>query len=247
MFCRYCGERISETVNNHVEEEITDVETEICESDNAGEIQQPELSQPKKFLDKKKMIILGLIVIVAVVGIGFGVKSYMDNKAREEYINQYNQYVDDIGTLNIKMLSDGAAAEDVCNLTLKVWSNAIWKTSDSKTDKYTKSNGTFVSDFNDALINLTKDKEVMTKRVALSSAIDDTAEKMEKMKNPPKDLEDKYGVLKEMFDVYQDFLNTAVTPSGSYTSYNSNLSDYSSELVKLYKKVDAFDLTHITQ
>lgn len=102
-----------------------------------------------------------------------------------------NQYVDDIGVLKIKMLGGAANAEKVCNLTLKVWSNAIWETSDTKTDKYE--------------------------------------------------------TLKEMFDMYEEFLEAPVTPSGSYKSYNENVNDLDSDFMKLYNKVDKFDLNHISK
>ena len=101
-FCPYCGAPLNE------KEDVTN-----------------QSSKVKKQMNKNKLIIIGFIALLAIAGIGFGMKTYLDNKAREEYVMNYNQYVDDIGVLKIKMLGGAANAEKVCNLTLKVWSNAI--------------------------------------------------------------------------------------------------------------------------
>ena len=261
-FCQYCGAPLSqeemeipetESVNEVKNtEDVKSVQEEpvvddVQEVNVTGENMQYSTSS-KKPAHKKKMI--GIIIAVAVIviaGIGFAVKNHMDNEKRKEYVETYNQYLDDIDSLKFEMLQGAADAEGVCNLTLSVWSNAIWEKADSKTDKYTRPNGVFVDDFNDALSNLTSDETVMQQRADLSLQVDNVSEKMEKMKNPPEGLEDKYETLKEMFDVYSDFLDVAVHPSGSYTSYNSDINSYDTSFMKLYRKVDALDLTHITE
>lgn len=240
-FCPYCGAPLNE------KEQVGDGEQVESKNIEVKEDVTNQSSKVKKQMNKNKLIIIGFIALLAIAGIGFGMKTYLDNKAREEYVMNYNQYVDDIGVLKIKMLGGAANAEKVCNLTLKVWSNAIWETFDTKTDKYVKPNGKFVSDFNEALTNMTKDQTVMNDRVALSLHIDETQEIMDKMKNPPEGLEDKYETLKEMFDMYEEFLEAAVTPSGSYKSYNENVNDLDSDFMKLYNKVDKFDLNHISK
>jgi len=47
--------------------------------------------------------------------------------------------------------------------------------------------------------------------------------------------------------MYEEFLEAAVTPSGSYKSYNENVNDLDSDFMKLYNKVDKFDLNHISK
>lgn len=48
---------------------------------------------------------IGIIIAVAVIviaGIGFAVKNHMDNEKRKEYVETYNQYLDDIDSLKLK-------------------------------------------------------------------------------------------------------------------------------------------------
>lgn len=57
-----------------------------------------------------------------------------------------------------------------------VWSNAIFKESDEKTDEYTQPNGCFVSDFNDALGNLFADS-------SFSEKVESVSDKQEAVNN----------------------------------------------------------------
>lgn len=52
---------------------------------------------------------------------------YSDKKAAKEYREAYNTYIDDLKKAQSLMLSGGSEAETLCNLTLKVWSNSIYK------------------------------------------------------------------------------------------------------------------------
>ena len=56
------------------------------------------------------------------------------------------------------MLSGASDAESSANLIKQVWYNSIYEKQDDETDKYTKPDGYFVSDFNDALGNLYSDE-----------------------------------------------------------------------------------------
>ena len=55
------------------------------------------------------------------------------------------------------MITGGAKAEEAGNLIKSVWYNAIYEERDNTTDKYTRPDGFFVDDFNDALANLFAD------------------------------------------------------------------------------------------
>lgn len=81
-----------------------------------------------KMAEKTKKIVTGIIIaIVICVGGGIGYKIYLDNKAEQIYSESYNEYIDNLGQVQILMLSGGSDAESLCNLTLKVWGNAISK------------------------------------------------------------------------------------------------------------------------
>ena len=78
----------------------------------------------------------------------------------------YNEYIDNLRKVQILMLSGGSDAESLCNLTLRVWGNAISKDFDNETDKYTKDKYGSWNDFNTALSNLYADYST-TKKVSI--------------------------------------------------------------------------------
>lgn len=119
--------------------------------------QQVEVASIKMATKTKKIIIGIIVAIIICAGGGVGYKIYSDNKAEQLYRESYNEYIDNLGQVQILMLSDGSNAESLCNLTLRVWGNAIYEDIDNETDKYTRPNGYFVSDFNEALANLYAD------------------------------------------------------------------------------------------
>ena len=57
------------------------------------------------------------------------------------------------------MIMGAIKAEDSGNLIHDVWYNTIYKESDSKTDKYTKTNHSFNEDFNTSLTALMSDDD----------------------------------------------------------------------------------------
>ena len=81
----------------------------------------------------------------------------MAAKAAAEAQKQSEEYGANLNMAVYSMLSGASDAETCGNLIKQVWYNAIYKESDSKTNKYTKPNGYYVSDFNDALQNLFSD------------------------------------------------------------------------------------------
>lgn len=114
--------------------------------------------------NKKKIIIL-VIIICCVIVVGFiGFKVYKNEQAKKEaarYEIEVENYIDNINKMKVQMIITGSEAEGLMNKTSMVWSNAIFKKSDSETDKYTMVNGEFIDDFNDALSNLFLDSETL--------------------------------------------------------------------------------------
>ena len=76
-------------------------------------------------------------------------KAEKEEKKKEE--QKATEYQETYNTLRSYMIQDAAQAENIGNLTVKVWNNAIWEKDDKESDPFTKKNGVFVKDFNDAL------------------------------------------------------------------------------------------------
>lgn len=141
------------------------------------------------------------------------------------------------------MLSGASDAETCGNLIKKVWYNAIYEESDSKTDKYTKPNGYFVSDFNDALQNLFSDSSFSSQIADINSNKDTVNSLMKKLKNPPEEYKDAYEVLSKLYDAYISLTNLATDPTGSLQTFSRNFNDADNETLNCYNALSMQDAT----
>ena len=66
-------------------------------------------------------------------------------------------YIDNLILISTSMLLGASEAESLCNLTVSVWRNTIYKESNPSTDKFTKSTYGFNDDFNVSLAKLFAD------------------------------------------------------------------------------------------
>ena len=75
----------------------------------------------------------GKVAIIAAIVVGVGAIAFFlfsqitENIARQEYEAAFNTYIDNLEALRIAALSGASEAERLCNLTYKVWRNAIYK------------------------------------------------------------------------------------------------------------------------
>jgi hypothetical protein len=105
----------------------------------------------------KKNASIAVISLIAIAILIFGYKTISEKNAEKIYKQAFNEYVDNLYLIQMSMLNGAAEAESLCNLTSQVWRNAIYEDRSSETDKYTRPDGYFVSDFNVALDNLYDD------------------------------------------------------------------------------------------
>ena len=200
--------------------------------------QQVEFTSIKMAAKTKKIIIGIIIAIIICAGGGVGYKIYSDNEAEQFYRESYNEYIDNLGQVQILMLSGGSDAESLCNLTLRVWGNAIYEDKDNETDKYTRPNGYFVSDFNEALGNLYADS-------ATKDTIDDiennqasVKELIKKLQNPSEGLDKCYDTVSDLYEAYKTLTDLAINPSGNYSGFSTKKSDAVSKFMSSYEKMD---------
>lgn len=241
-FCPSCGAPIKVDSS----EKGTDLSKE--KNIETEDLTESKITDKQKNKPTKKTITIAIVIsVVVIICTIFGFKSYMDKKARQEYIDSYNTYVDNIDDLSDLMLKGAANSESLCNLTTKVWYNSIWKKADDETDKFTQTNGAFVSDFNDALFNLSIDPDTIIKIKEINTNVDKVKDKNKKMKNYPEELKSEYEVLQKLYDSYISFTDLAIEPTGSYKTYNDKFIELDSEFMDLYKKVKDFDISHLTE
>ncbi len=204
--------------------------------------------------NKKKRPAILLLVLMVVVLFALCLKLWIDKNnalqlveeyktayeeikkeevSAEEYQAAYNQLVTD-------MLNDAALAERLGNLTIKVWNNAIWQKEDEESDAFTKVNGQFVSDFNEALKNLTSDESFSKDIAALSGNQQQVKASMKDMLNPPEGYENAFKALETMYNSYIKFTNFVLSGTGSLESYSNDFLDADNELDEKYHAVEIY-------
>lgn len=188
---------------------------------------------------KTKKIIIGIViaVILCVVG-GVGYKIYSDKKAEEKYQEEYNEYISNLEQVQILLISGGSNAESLCNLTLRVWGNAIYEDRDDETDKYTRPDGYFVSDFNIALANLYADSDTQDTISDIEGNQESVKTLIKKLQNPPEGLDKCYDTVSDLYEAYKILTDLAISPSGNYSGFSTNKSDAVSDFMSAYEKLD---------
>lgn len=221
IICQECG--------TEFEEGLTECPNCGCplEKQNEETSQKVEVTGVKLTKKIKKNILIAVAVIIVAVGAVFGAVNYQKQKAAELYSENL------IKTTGA-MLEGASVAEDCGNLIKSVWSNAIYEERDSETDEYTRPEGFWVTDFNEALYNLFSDSDFSAKIDTIKDNQDKVDELMKKLKNPPEEYKDAYNTISDMYKAYTSFVNCVTSPSGSLQTFSSNFSDNDSELVNYY-------------
>lgn len=216
------------------------------ENDTTSEVmpQQVEVTGVKVSKKSKKLIVIGIIAVIAVaISAAVGVQVHKKNvaaKAAAEAQKQSEEYGSNLSLAAYSMLSGASDAETCGNLIKQVWYNAIYKESDSKTDKYTKPDGYYVSDFNDALQNLFSDSSFSSQLADINDNKDTVNSLMKKLKNPPEDYKNAYDSLSKLYDAYISLTNLATDPTGSLQTYSQNFNDADSETLNCYNALKMY-------
>ena len=121
------------------------------------------------------------------------------------------------------MLAGGSDSESLCNLTYRVWGNAIYEDRDEETDKYTRPDGYFVSDFNIALENLYADENTQTTVSRIEENKCSVKKIMKELRTVPEGLEDCFDSVMSLNEVYNKLTNMAVNPTGSYQKFGDTI------------------------
>lgn len=206
--------------------------------------QQVEVTGVKITQKSKKIIALTtLVLIIAAIITAVGMRAHKKNlaaKVAAEAQKQKKEYSKYLNTTAYAILLSVSDAETCGNLTKQVWYNAIYKESDIKTDKYTRPDGYYVSDFNDALHNLFSDSSFSSKVTDVNNSKDSINSLMKKLKNPPEEYKDAYESISKLYDAYISLTNLATEPTGSLQSYLQNFTDADNETINCYNALKIY-------
>ena len=219
-----------------------------CPIENAVEMeaapQQVEVTGVKITKKSKKMIVIAVITIIIAPAItAIGVQTHKKNvaaKVAAEAQKQSEEYGTNLNMAAYSILSGASDAETCGNLIKQVWYNSIYEQNDSKTDKYTKPNGYFVSDFNDALKNLFLDSSFNDQIEDINDNKDTVNSLMKKLKNPPEEYKDAYESISKLYDAYLSLTNLATDPTGNLQTYSQNFNDADNETLNCYNALKMY-------
>lgn len=255
--CPHCGTQL-------IEDEVTQPQPIICEEcgaeipqgadscpncgcpvpvdreENTEAPQKVELTSvkiPKLDQRKKKIVvgsIIGIIVLIAAI-------SLIISQMRQATAAQLSaDYSENISTVSAAILSSAIQTEEAGNLIHDVWYNCIFEENDPETNEYTRPNGYYLDDFNDALANLFSDETFSQQLSSIKNDQETVTDLMRKMSDPPEEFEDAYEALRELFDAYTEFTNLVINPSGNLQTFTSNFNDADSALLNCYNAMSLY-------
>lgn len=249
--CVYCGTILVPEEKRYCQECGTELEEEMdvcpkcgCPVENVEDSetapQQVEVTGVKIAGKSKKIMAIAAVVLLIAALIAVVVVQGQKKKEAEEAAKRIEEYSANLELVTYSMLSGAGDAETCGNLVKKVWYNAIYEERDDSTDKYTRPNGNFVSDFNAALKNLYSDSSFSLQISGIEDNQDTVNSLMKNLKNPPDEYEDAYEAITEFYDAYLTLTNLATDPSGSLQTFSSNFNDADSEVLKCYNAVKMY-------
>lgn len=214
----------------------------LVEEETASEAQQPQQVEVTgvKIQNRNagKIFTIAVILLVVAALAFFGLKYLKDQKAQKDYEADFNQYIDNLQMIQLLMLDGGSDAEDLTILTRKVWRNAIYEDRDSETDKFTRPNGRWVEDFNEALLNLYTDTKTISTIARIESNQESVRELIKELQSPPKGLEKSYDTVTDLYSAYKGLTDLAIDPTGSLTSFSESVNNRISDFVDLVDKLN---------
>lgn len=182
----------------------------VMEPEPEPESAEPTITEQKKSGKKSKTpLLLAAVVILAAVGVMWQIN---DTKLK--------QYADTMAQTAYSMMTGTDEANSCGSLIVQVWQNAIYHTENDTTDPYTRPDGQFVEDFNDALRNLLTDFEFSARQALLAENRATVQSGMRELKDPPSKYREEYAALCDLYDDYIAVVNLALNPQGSLTSYS---------------------------
>jgi hypothetical protein len=174
---------------------------------------------------KKKLFLILSILFFVLASVAAGAGYFYQQKKKEEV----EKYGEDLNFLVMDMLNTGADAEDMINTYLNVWHDAIFN------DKV-EVGGQYYYDFNSALAAQKIEFEKSGKIEELQKSLDKTEKNIRKLNNPPKEYKETYELAVDMYKSHKEFVEYAITPTGSYQSYSDDAQKASQEFVNLYNE-----------
>ena len=160
----------------------------------------------------RNIIILVVVVVIILIGGGIGVKKYVDN-----------QYKTKMNTAVLAMLNGATEAETVCNVMKSAWYTTIYQ-------GFYIINGTTCYNFDDTIIAEKKLFESNGKYENIRKSKNTVEAIIGKMGNASSSNQRQYDDMMKIYSNYTKFVNMALNPSGSLTSFSADFKTIDSDI-----------------
>lgn len=244
--CPKCGYPIGEEIRPK-NDDSSPVLSEENSSQSLASVQPSKSTAAPAKLNTKTllMVIAGAVLIIAGLALGyvFSVKQEQARLAAEAEAQRlaedeaFNQFVDDLNSVSVLMLSGAVEAEELGNITLNVWRSAIFEDSQEAWDEEIRQY--YADDFNDALNNLYSDPSVVERVESIEKNRHEVESYYKKLQNPPEGLANAYASFEEMHDAYLSLTRLVTSPSGSYQSFSDNFGNSDVACVEAFEKLQS--------
>lgn len=219
------------------------METPAEQGSKAESISQPiektsiNAGNPKK---NKTIVIVCLAIVAVIAAIAIGVfihQQQVKADAEAAAIAAHDEYVDKLRHVQSLMLVTGIKAEELANLTQRVWYNTIYEKSSTETNPYTKSGFQFNDDFNDSLRALFAAQETKNTIDTINAGDSLITTAMKELQSPTEEFKDCYSTLNELYSCYNSLVKLATNPTGSLQSFTESFKNADDGFMIAYDKL----------
>ena len=240
ILCEECGTEILEGLDVCPNCGCPVPTKEAAPEEVPQKVEVTAVNLPKMTQNTKKYVIVAVVAVLVLIVALFAGKNIKEQKLAKEAVQRSEDYASTLETASFTMLLGAIEAEEAGNLIKSVWYNAIYEERDTKTDKYTRPNGWWVDDFNEALKNLFADSVFKSTISSIESNQELVAGLMKDLKNPPEEYEEAYEAVKELYDAYKKLTNLATNPSGNLRTFSDNFNAADTETVNCYEALQMY-------
>ncbi len=189
---------------------------------------------------KGKKVIIISVIIVAVLAVALSVFFVLKAKRDKELMQQREKkYIQTMENFRDTVIDGGSEAENLCNIIVSVWGDAINEDIETDTSEYTydfKKHEFY--DFDTALSNLFKSDKYSKMVHDLGNNKSKVEEFMTSLKEYPNERYEQYfDYCSELYNQYTLFYDFAVNTSGSYKDYSEKYNEIENDFLKKFNEL----------
>lgn len=200
-----------------------EVSNQLKKCNNCGYKLKQVDKKKKKIIIIAGVVILALAIVASIVGVNIS-KSNQEKSDKE--------YHDQIVVTSSKIYVNALVSNLYCYDIGKVWYNAIFDKFSVWDDYYQYKS----TDFNESIAKyLTKNKDKIDKLKEQQKEIKEEVLKLQK--KPNEKYKDAYDKMIELYGAFNNLVDQATSPSGTYKDYVAKYHQYSEDLNAAYEQL----------